>query len=184
MASHYPFSQVTPQIEELAALCTGNGNISPELYLEHNVYCGLRDLDGKGVLTGLTEISEIVSKKNVDGKLVPCEGELYYRGINVADLISGFIKDKRFGFEEVTYLLLFGKLPNAAELGEFTDMIGSFRFVTTKFIVLPYCKKAILRRLISFVFKKSILAIAVPLIELSNTRGTSKTSFISALIFE
>ena len=134
MASHYPFSQVTPQIEELAALCTGNGNISPELYLEHNVYCGLRDLDGKGVLTGLTEISEIVSKKNVDGKLVPCEGELYYRGINVADLISGFIKDKRFGFEEVTYLLLFGKLPNTAELGEFTDMIGSFRRLPSSFV--------------------------------------------------
>lgn len=134
MASHYPFSKVTPQIEELAALCTGNGNISPELYLEHNVYCGLRDLDGKGVLTGLTEISEIVSKKETDGKLVPCEGELYYRGINVDDLIRGFVNDDRFGFEEITYLLLFGNLPNADQLAEFTNMLGSFRRLPSSFV--------------------------------------------------
>ncbi|MBQ3842942.1 MAG: citrate/2-methylcitrate synthase [Ruminiclostridium sp.] len=134
MASHYPFSKVTPQIEALAALCSGNGNISPELYLEHNVYCGLRDLDGKGVLTGLTEISEIVSKKEIDGKLVPCEGELYYRGINVADLIRGFVKDDRFGFEEITYLLLFGTLPDSAQLDEFINMIGSFRKLPSSFV--------------------------------------------------
>ncbi len=134
MASHYPFSQVTPQIEQLASLCSGNGNIAPELYLEHNVYCGLRDLDGKGVLTGLTEISEIVAKKEVDGKLVPCDGELYYRGINVADLIKGFIADDRFGFEEITYLLLFGKLPNSGELDEFINMIGSFRRLPSSFV--------------------------------------------------
>ena len=134
MASHYPFSQVTPQIEQLASLCSGNGNIAPELYLEHNVYCGLRDLDGKGVLTGLTEISEIVAKKEVDGKLVPCDGELYYRGINVADLIKGFINDDRFGFEEITYLLLFGKLPNSDELDEFINMIGSFRRLPSSFV--------------------------------------------------
>lgn len=134
MASHYPFSQVTPQIEQLASLCSGNGNIAPELYLEHNVYCGLRDLDGKGVLTGLTEISEIVAKKEVDGKLVPCDGELYYRGINVADLIKGFIADDRFGFEEITYLLLFGKLPNSVELDEFINMIGSFRRLPSSFV--------------------------------------------------
>ncbi|MBP5604967.1 MAG: citrate synthase, partial [Ruminiclostridium sp.] len=111
MASHYPFSKVTPELSRLAELCSGNGNIAPELYLEHNVYCGLRDLDGKGVLTGLTEISEIVAKKEENGKLVPCDGELYYRGINVRDIIKGFVTEDRFGFEEVTYLLLFGKLP-------------------------------------------------------------------------
>ncbi|MBO6231966.1 MAG: citrate/2-methylcitrate synthase [Ruminiclostridium sp.] len=134
MASHYPFSQVTPQIEQLASLCSGNGNIAPELYLEHNVYCGLRDLDGKGVLTGLTEISEIVSKKEQDGKLVPCDGELYYRGFNVADLIKGFIDDDRFGFEEITYLLLFGKLPTKAELDSFVKMIGTFRRLPSSFV--------------------------------------------------
>ena len=134
MASHYPFSKVTPQIEELASLCSGNGNIAPELYLEHNVYCGLRDLDGKGVLTGLTEISEIVSKKETDGKLVPCDGELYYRGINVADLIKGFVRDDRFGFEEITYLLLFGRLPDRQELDDFTKMMGSFRRLPSSFV--------------------------------------------------
>ena len=134
MASHYPFSKVTPELEDLAALCTKSGNISPELYLEHNVYCGLRDLNGKGVLTGLTEISEIVSKKSVDGQEIPCDGELYYRGINVRDIIRGFMKDNRFGFEETTYLLLFGDLPDEAQLDEFTKMISSFRRLPSSFV--------------------------------------------------
>ncbi len=135
MASHYEFSQVTPRIEELAALCTGNSNIAPDLYLEHNVYCGLRDLNGKGVLTGLTEISEIVSKKkNEKGEEEPCEGELYYRGINVKDIIKGFMKDNRFGFEETTFLLLFGKLPDKNELDNFTKLLGDFRQLPSSFV--------------------------------------------------
>lgn len=135
MASHYEFSKVTPQIEELASYCTGNSNIAPELYLEHNVYCGLRDLNGKGVLTGLTEISEIVSKKkNAEGIEEPCEGELYYRGIDVRDIIKGFIKDNRFGFEETTYLLLFGKLPDKKQLDSFERMIGNFRQLPSSFV--------------------------------------------------
>lgn len=135
MASHYEFSKVTPQIEELAAYCTGNSNIAPDLYLEHNVYCGLRDLNGKGVLTGLTEISEIVSKrKNEKGEEEPCEGELYYRGINVKDIIKGFMKDNRFGFEETTFLLLFGKLPNKDELDSFTKLLGDFRQLPSSFV--------------------------------------------------
>ena len=135
MASHYEFSKVTPQIEELAAYCTGNSNIAPDLYLEHNVYCGLRDLNGKGVLTGLTEISEIVSKrKNEKGEEEPCEGELYYRGINVKDIIKGFMKDNRFGFEETTFLLLFGKLPDKKELDNFTKLLGDFRQLPSSFV--------------------------------------------------
>ena len=135
MASHYEFSKVTPRIEELAALCTGNSNIAPDLYLEHNVYCGLRDLNGKGVLTGLTEISEIVSKKkNEKGEEEPCEGELYYRGINVKDIIKGFMKDNRFGFEETTFLLLFGKLPDKNELDNFTKLLGDFRQLPSSFV--------------------------------------------------
>ena len=135
MASHYEFSKVTPQIEELASYCTGNSNITPELYLEHNVYCGLRDLNGKGVLTGLTEISEIVSKKkNAEGIEEPCEGELYYRGIDVRDIIKGFMKDNRFGFEETTYLLLFGKLPDKKQLDSFVRMIGNFRQLPSSFV--------------------------------------------------
>ena len=134
MASHYPFSQITPQIEGLAELCTGNSNIAPELYLENNVYCGLRDLNGKGVLTGLTEISEIVSKKNVNGVMEPCDGELYYRGINVKDIIKGFMADNRFGFEETTYLLLFGQLPTQKQLDDFIRLIGNYRQLPSSFV--------------------------------------------------
>ena len=134
MASHYPYSKVTPELEALAALCTESGNISPELYREHNVYLGLRDLNGKGVLTGLTEISEIVSKKLVDGQEIPCDGELYYRGISVRDIIRGFMKDERFGFEETTYLLLFGNLPDKQQLDDFIRMIGNFRRLPSSFV--------------------------------------------------
>ncbi len=134
MSSHYPFSQVTPQIESLAKHCETNSSIPPELYLEHNVYCGLRDLNGKGVLTGLTDISEIISKKEVNGELVPCEGELYYRGYNINDLVRGFMGDKRFGFEEITYLLLFGELPDEKELSSFTKLIADYRQLPSSFV--------------------------------------------------
>lgn len=134
MASHYAFSKVTPQLEQMASLCREHSNIAPDLYLEHNIFCGLRDLNGKGVPTGLTDISEIVSKKNVDGEMVPCRGELYYRGYNVQDIIHGFMKDKRFGFEETTYLLLFGKLPTDKELDEFTHLIADYRQLPSSFV--------------------------------------------------
>ena len=107
MAAVNSFSRITPEIEKLSQNCM-EARIDPELYTQLNVNRGLRDINGKGVLTGLTEISEIVSSKMVDGVSVPCEGELYYRGINVIDLVNGFTNDNRFGFEETTYLLLFG----------------------------------------------------------------------------
>ena len=134
MASHYAFSQVTPQLERLASLSMTNNNIVPELYTEHNVFCGLRDINGKGVLTGLTDVSEIVSKKEENGELVPCEGELYYRGININDIIDGFMSEKRFGFEEVVYLLLFGKLPDKNELEEFNNLISDYRQLPSSFV--------------------------------------------------
>ncbi|MBO5265828.1 MAG: citrate/2-methylcitrate synthase [Ruminiclostridium sp.] len=134
MASHYAFSQVTPQLERLASLSMTNNNIVPELYTEHNVFCGLRDINGKGVLTGLTDVSEIVSKKEENGELVPCEGELYYRGININDIIDGFMSEKRFGFEEVVYLLLFGKLPDKNELEEFNSLISDYRQLPSSFV--------------------------------------------------
>ena len=89
------FSKVTPEIDNLARLCTEN-RIDPELYSKYDVKRGLRDINGKGVLTGLTEISEIVSSKKVNGETVPCDGELYYRGINVKDIVNGFEQDNRF----------------------------------------------------------------------------------------
>ena len=85
------YSEITPDIKELAALSSCNNSIKPEMYPEHNVKRGLRDLDGNGVVTGLTEISQIKAKeKGLNGEDIPCEGELYFRGYNVRDLVSGF----------------------------------------------------------------------------------------------
>lgn len=121
------FSAVTPEIVRLASLCENHDKIDPELYTKYEVKRGLRDLDGKGVLTGLTEISTILSSKQVNGKSVPIDGELYYRGINIFDLVKGFTSENRFGYEETVYLLLFGALPNAKELEDFNLLLGSYR---------------------------------------------------------
>lgn len=128
------YSAITPQITELADKCRKNSNIDPALYSRYEVKRGLRDLDGKGVLTGLTEISTINSSKIVDGKNVPCEGELFYRGININDLVGGFLKDGRFGFEETVYLLLFGELPNGEELADFEKLLAKERSLPTNFV--------------------------------------------------
>lgn len=113
-------------------ICISNDTISDELFKEYGVNRGLRDINGKGVLTGLTNISKIVSFKNVDGERVPCDGELWYRGYNIKTLVKG-IKDKGFGFESTAYLLLFGELPNEEELKEFSAIIGSCRNLPTNF---------------------------------------------------
>ena len=128
------YSEITPQIRALADQCIGDGRIDPQLYVDHQVNRGLRDLNGNGVLTGLTEISEIIAKKNVDGQAVPCDGELYYRGYDVRKLTAGFIADDRFGFEEVIYLLLFGELPDAKSLADFNDLLGSYRSLPSSFV--------------------------------------------------
>ena len=121
-------------IERYADLCLSNSKIDPQLYVENKVNRGLRDVNGKGVLTGLTEISDVVSKKIIDGEEVPCEGSLYYRGYNVEDLVGGFMKDDRFGFEEIIYLLLFGKLPRNEELEDFKEHLYSFRPLPNNFV--------------------------------------------------
>ena len=128
------YSEITSQIEEMAKICIEDSAISPSMYIEHKVNRGLRDLNGNGVLTGLTEISEITAKKQVNGESVPCEGSLFYRGYNIKDLVGGFIADDRFGFEETTYLLLFGKLPNENELQEFKDLLASYRSLPASFV--------------------------------------------------
>lgn len=125
---------VTPEIENLTEVCKEHSKIDPSLYGKYDVKRGLRDLNGKGVLAGLTQISNIVSKKVVDGKEIPCEGELYYRGINIEDLTEGFLKEQRFGFEEATYLLLFGTLPTPEELKEFSAILASQRQLPTNFV--------------------------------------------------
>lgn len=128
------FSEITPEIIEYSELCLKNSYIEPELYKKHQVNRGLRDLDGNGVLTGLTEISEIQAYSFEDGKKVGREGKLFYRGVNVEEMVDGFVKEKRFGFEEVVYLLLFGEQPKNDELQSFTKVLGNYRSLPTSFV--------------------------------------------------
>ena len=126
--------KVTPEIEKLTQICRENDKLDLSLYGKYDVKRGLRDLNGKGVLAGLTQISNVQATKIVDGKEVPCAGKLSYRGYDIKDLTKGFINDRRFGFEEVTYLLLFGKLPTRTELTEFTKMLSEYRTLPTSFV--------------------------------------------------
>ena len=126
--------EVTPKIQQLAALCEKNNSIERELYTKYDVKRGLRDLNGKGVLAGLTNISDVCAKKIVDGEEVPCAGNLYYRGYNIKDLVNGFLSADHFGFEEITYLLLFGELPNTKELEEFKETLIERRTLPPTFV--------------------------------------------------
>jgi citrate synthase len=115
--------QTNSFIEKYSKLVLEQDVIDNELYSKYEVKRGLRDISGKGVLVGLTEISEIVSYVIEDGDLVPCEGKLYYRGVNIEDIVKGFLNENRFGFEEVCFLLLFGHLPSNAELKEWNVLL-------------------------------------------------------------
>lgn len=128
------FSEITPEIIEYSELCVKNSYIEPELYKKYQVNRGLRDLDGNGVLTGLTEISEIQAYIFENGKKIGTEGKLFYRGVDVQELVDGLVKEKRFGFEEVVYLLLFGDQPNKVELDSFTKVLGNYRSLPTSFV--------------------------------------------------
>ena len=128
------FSAVTPEFCRLAKLCESHDVIDPSLYTTYQVKRGLRDLDGKGVLTGLTEISTINSSRMIDGVSTPIEGELFYRGINIYDLVNGFTNENRFGYEETVYLLLFGELPTQDELNSFNELLGSYRKLPQHFV--------------------------------------------------
>ena len=131
MAAKRDYSEITPEIEVLAAHCSEDCVIDKELYTKYKVNRGLRDLNGNGVLTGLTEISEIQAK-TPNGE--SCDGSLFYRGYNVRDLVKGFLKDGRFGFEEITYLLLFGDLPSASELDSFRAVLADYRSLPNSFV--------------------------------------------------
>ena len=113
--------------------CLKNDRIDPALFDAYGVKRGLRDKDGKGVLAGITNISRIDAFAQVDGKKVPCEGKLWYRGYNVYDLIRG-LRGKRFAFEEAAYLLLMGDLPNREQLKSFSDVLTRCRDLPTNFI--------------------------------------------------
>lgn len=134
MASNPHYSRITPGIERLAATALENNQIAKADYAKYDVKRGLRDLNGNGVVAGLTEISEICSSKLVDGQKVPCEGQLFYRGYNVEQLVSGAISEGRFGFEETAYLLMFGQLPTGKQLGEFTRRLSYYRTLPNNFV--------------------------------------------------
>lgn len=124
------------EMERLTALTKEHGQIDPVLYSQYDVKQGLRDVTGKGVLTGLTNISEIFARTIVNGEIIPCDGRLFYRGYEVQDIIKGLSQanGRKFGFEEVTYLLLFGQLPTAEELAVFSEILAEKRDLPRNFV--------------------------------------------------
>ncbi len=128
-------SEITPYIQKLASISDANNHIASELYARYDVKRGLRDLDGNGVVAGLTEISRIKSKeKDENGDDISCEGQLYYRGVNVRKIVAGFLADDRAGFEETAYLLLFSKLPSKSELDAFNAQLSAYRTLPPSFV--------------------------------------------------
>ena len=125
---------VASVIGKYASLVQEKGIIDNELYTKYEVKRGLRDMQGKGVLVGLTEISEIVSYIIEDGDYVPCEGKLFYRGINIEKIVQGFLDEGRFGFEETCFLLLFGHLPNKNEFEEFSCLLEQCAALPENFV--------------------------------------------------
>lgn len=111
-----------------------NGHrINPNLYVEYDVKRGLRDSAGKGVLTGLTEISDVTGYDLVNGRKIPAHGRLYYQGYNVNDIVDG-LKDRKFGFEETIYLLLFGRLPSEKDMQIFRNVMENFETLSGRFV--------------------------------------------------
>lgn len=124
--------QMNDYTRKMEEVCRKNDSIASRLYAEYGVNLGLRDENGNGVLTGLTNISKIVSSHIVGGHKVPCDGQLWYRGYRVENLIQDLGKD-RLGFEKIAYLLLMGELPSAEEEAEFAEQIGRCRILPTNF---------------------------------------------------
>jgi citrate synthase len=110
-------------ITRYSNMATSSSAIDPELYAKLDVKRGLRDLNGRGVLAGLTNIGEVQATKIVDGQPVPAPGKLIYRGVDIEDIVNGFLADGRFGFEETCYLLLFGELPSRDEMESFKALL-------------------------------------------------------------
>ena len=134
MQNYNSYSEITPELLALSKLSREHGQIDPALYTKYEVKRGLRDLNGKGVLAGLTDISEITSYIIEDSDMIPCDGRLYYRGYKIQDLVTGFEKENRYGFEEVAYLLLFGQLPDKQALENFQQLLGEYRSLPTHFV--------------------------------------------------
>ncbi len=119
-------------MNDYARLCREADHLEPEMFDKYEVQRGLRDKNGNGVVTGLTNISRIESFQMINGVKTPCEGKLWYRGYDCIELVKGF-RGRRFGFEEVSYLLLFGQLPSEKQLKEYRDILVACRTLPTNF---------------------------------------------------
>ncbi len=128
------FSEITENVLDLCSICKENAKINPELYAKYDVKRGLRNKNGTGVLTGLTEIGEVKSYTIDDGEIIPCEGKLYYHGVDIEKLVDGFTSDNRHGFEEAAYLLIFGELPDKEQLKTFKNILSDYRSLPTSFV--------------------------------------------------
>lgn len=137
--------------ERLAETYRKNSNIDPEAYEKHNVKRGLRNADGTGVKTILTEISDVTGyEKNEEGNVIPVEGRLRYRGIEIKDLVNGFLEENRHGFEETAYLLMFGEQPSRSHLNDFSRALARKRALSREFVqhlILPFPSKDIMNKL-------------------------------------
>jgi len=128
-------SEITKYLADLTKISDSNNGIVPEMYGKYDVKRGLRDINGNGVVAGLTEVSCIKAKdKDANGNEIPCRGELYYRGINIKDIVSGFIEEDRPGFEETVFLLLTSRLPNCKELLDFSTQLSVYRSLPQFFV--------------------------------------------------
>lgn len=150
--------EFTDNLKEWADICLKDERIDTELYTRYDVKRGLRDQNGNGVVAGLTKVSKIESNKVVDGEKVPCDGKLFYRGYNIYDLVGGVVKEKRFGYEEIAYLLLFGDLPKDEQLIVFRDSLALSRTLPTNFVRDVVMKAPCKDMMISL--SKSILTLA------------------------
>ena len=128
------FSKYSQDIMELTKMASKSDIINPKLYEKYDVKRGLRDINGNGVVCGLTEISEIVAfGRDEEGNKIPADGQLFYRGYDIRELVKG-AAGRRFAFEEATYLLLFGHLPSGAQLSRFCEILADFRTLPPSFV--------------------------------------------------
>lgn len=134
MSQSYLNEKSLALLTELSEAAKNSCMIDPALYGQYEVKRGLRDISGRGVLAGLTEIAEVHSYIISENEMIPCEGKLYYRGIDIEEITKGFFEDNRFGYEETCYLLLFGKLPTQEELAGFNDLLGKCREIRHDFV--------------------------------------------------
>lgn len=134
MKHEFTMEELEQYYDRSAQMIDTDSYYSPDLFTKYNVKRGLRNDDGTGVVVGLTEIGDVQSYDMVDGKKVPKEGRLIYRGVDVYDLVDACIRENRFGFEECAYLLLFGDLPNKNQLEEFTDVLAYHRVLPEGFV--------------------------------------------------